>query len=96
YLKNLAVDYLKIDGSFIQNFVEDPIDHAITIAINRVGHIKKILTIAECAESSAALDQLRDIGVDYAQGYAFDAPRPLTEIQQFANGSWLNGSSARM
>ncbi|MDH3690418.1 MAG: EAL domain-containing protein, partial [Gammaproteobacteria bacterium] len=46
YLKNLAVDYLKIDGSFIQNFVEDPIDHAITIAINRVGHIKKILTIA--------------------------------------------------
>lgn len=89
YLKNLAVDYVKIDGSFIQNFVDDPIDHAIAEAINRVGHIKEILTIAECAESSSALEQLREMGVDYAQGYAFDAPRPLGEIQQFAEAPWM-------
>lgn len=89
YLKNLSVDYVKIDGSFIQNFVDDPIDYAIAAAINRVGHIKEIRTIAECAESSSALVQLKEMGVDYAQGYAFDAPRPLGEIRQFASGSWL-------
>lgn len=89
YLKNLSVDYVKIDGSFIQNVVDDPIDHAIAAAINQVGHIKEILTIAECAESSSALEQLRDMGVDYAQGYAFDAPRPLGEIQQFAEAPWM-------
>ena len=82
YLKHLPVDYLKIDGGFIQNLVEDPIDLAMVETINQVGHILGIYTIAEFANSPAIVERLREIGVDYAQGYALGMPRPLTEFRK--------------
>ncbi len=80
YLKNLPVDYLKIDGSFVQDMVKNKIDHAMVAAINQVGHTMGIKTIAECVESQAIVDQLRELKVDYVQGYAIARPMPLDQL----------------
>ncbi len=84
YLKNLPVDYLKIDGSFVHDMIDDTIDHAMVEAINQVGHIMGIGTIAECAESEEVVEMLRELGVDYAQGYAMGSPVPLEGLKQFS------------
>ncbi|MFW6358064.1 MAG: EAL domain-containing protein [Chroococcales cyanobacterium] len=74
YLKNLPVDYLKIDGSFIRNIVQDPINAAMVEAINRIGKIMGLEIIAEFVEDDAILDKIRKLGVDYAQGYGIAKP----------------------
>lgn len=78
YLKNLPVDYLKIDGQFVKDIVDDPTDLAMTEAINRVGQVMGIQTIAEFVENDAILDKLRMLGVNYAQGYGIAKPRPFS------------------
>jgi EAL domain-containing protein (putative c-di-GMP-specific phosphodiesterase class I) len=80
YLKNLAVDYLKLDGCFIKNMTKDSIDYAMVKAINSIGQTMKIKTIAEFVENEATLAALRNIGVDYAQGYIIAKPLPLEEV----------------
>ena len=77
YLKNLDVDFLKIDGSFIKDMVNDPVDLAMVESINHIGHVMGIQTIAEFVENEALLDKLREIGVNYAQGYYIHKPVPL-------------------
>ncbi len=77
YLKNLPVDYLKIDGAFVRDIVDDPYDRAMVEAICRVGRVMGLKTIAEFVENDAILEQLRIIGVDYVQGYGIEKPRPL-------------------
>ena len=79
YLKNLAVDYLKLDGCFIKNMTRDSIDYAMVHSINHVGQTLKIKTIAEFVEDNETLEALREIGVDYAQGYGIARPIPLEE-----------------
>jgi len=79
YLKNLPVDFLKIDGSFVKDINTDPMNRAIVEAIHQVGHALSIRTIAEFVENEAIVAQLRDIGVDYAQGYHFSQPEPLVD-----------------
>lgn len=78
YLKNLPVDYLKIDGALVRNIVDDAADFAMVEAINRVGGVLGLKTVAEFVETDATLEKLREIGVDYAQGYAIHRPEPLT------------------
>lgn len=80
YLKQLPVDYLKIDGGFVRNMIDDKIDHAMVETINNIGHIMGIKTIAEFVESETILERLTTMGVDNAQGYAIAKPRPLDEI----------------
>ncbi len=70
YLQSLPVDYLKIAASFTQGLERNPIDFAMVEAINRVGHVMSLQTVAEGVESEASVRKLRKIGVDYAQGYA--------------------------
>jgi diguanylate cyclase (GGDEF)-like protein/PAS domain S-box-containing protein len=79
YLKNLPVDYLKIDGGFVRDMLADPLDRAMVAAINQVGHIMGIRTIAEFVESRETLHALAELGVDYAQGWALGRPQPLAE-----------------
>lgn len=81
YLKNLKVDFLKIDGAFVRDIVDDPIDKAMVEAINQVGHIMGVKTIAEYVESAEILELLREIGVDFVQGYEIAKPIPISEIK---------------
>ncbi|WP_126453853.1 PAS domain S-box protein [Sulfuriflexus mobilis] len=80
YLKNLKVDYLKIDGGFVRNIIEEPVNSAMVEAINKIGHVMEIKTIAEFVEDRIVRNYLRGIGVDYAQGYGIQRPIPLMEI----------------
>ena len=77
YLKNLQVDYLKIDGMFIRDILADDIGHAMVESINNIGHIMGMQTIAEFVESQDVLEKLIDMGVDHVQGYQLGRPRPL-------------------
>ena len=77
YLKQLPVDYLKIDGSFVRGIVSDPVDYAMVAAINSIGHTMAIQTIAEWAESEEVVEQLRTLGVDYVQGNVVAPPARL-------------------
>jgi diguanylate cyclase (GGDEF)-like protein/PAS domain S-box-containing protein len=82
YLKNLPVDYLKIDGGFVKNLERDAVDKAMTETINRIGHIMGIKTVAEYAENDAIIQELKSMGVDYAQGYGVCMPTPLFEYSR--------------
>lgn len=80
HLKNMQVDYLKIDGAFVRDMEDDPADAAMVEAINQLGHVMGLETIAECVENDAILDKLRRLGVDYVQGYIIDPPKPLQDM----------------
>ncbi|MGD8569557.1 MAG: EAL domain-containing protein [Gammaproteobacteria bacterium] len=77
YLRTIPVDFIKIDGTFVTHMQEQPMDRAIVEAINHIGHIAGMQTIAEFVETEEALRQLYHIGVDFVQGYGLEAPHPL-------------------
>lgn len=79
HLKQLPVDYLKINGQFVRSMTANPVDRTMVAAINEAGHILGIRTIAEYAETAAIVEQLRELHVDYAQGYFLSPPQPLTD-----------------
>ena len=81
YLKNLPVDYLKIDGAFVRDLVDSKVDRAMVESINRIGHVMGKRTIAEFVENQQILECLQRIGVDYAQGYGIARPFPIDRIQ---------------
>lgn len=80
YLKHLRVDFIKIDGGFVKDILTDPIDEAMVIAINNVGQVMGLRTVAEFVENQAILERLRILGVDFAQGYGVHKPEPLRAI----------------
>jgi EAL domain-containing protein (putative c-di-GMP-specific phosphodiesterase class I) len=80
YLKALPVDYLKIDGMFIRDIKSNAISCALVKAINEVGHVMGMRTVAEYVEDEETLQLVRDLGVDYAQGYAVGSLRPMSSI----------------
>jgi diguanylate cyclase (GGDEF)-like protein/PAS domain S-box-containing protein len=80
YLKNLPVDYLKIDGTFVRDMAIDRVDFAMVEAINQVGQVMGIKTIAEYVESENIMTQLYIIDVDYMQGHYLARPRPIREF----------------
>ena len=79
-LKNLPIDFLKIDGSFIKDMLSDDVSQGMVEAIHRIGQMIGVKTIAECVESQTAFDRLKEIGVDYAQGYACGRPQPIDNL----------------
>ena len=74
YLKALPVDFLKIDGDFIQGVITDSTTEAIIESIHRIGHVMGLQTIAESVENEAILTKMQTIGVDYVQGYGISCP----------------------
>ena len=85
YLKSLRVDYLKIDGAFVKDMVEDDIDRAMVESIHNIGSVLKLRTIAEFVEDDAILQALRELGVDFAQGYGIARPRALPREGRMLN-----------
>jgi diguanylate cyclase (GGDEF)-like protein len=80
YLKELPVDYVKIDGTFITNIHNDKTDYAMTKSINDLAHFLGQKTVAECVEHLEIVPALREIGIDYLQGWGIGMPRELQEI----------------
>lgn len=77
YLKTIPVDYLKIDGAFVRDINDDPMNYAIVQAINEIGHVAGLHTVAEYVENEETLEVLREIGVDLAQGYCIERPHSI-------------------
>jgi diguanylate cyclase (GGDEF)-like protein/PAS domain S-box-containing protein len=77
YLRHLPVDFLKIDGALVQEMAEDRVKRAMVGAINEIGHVMGMRTIAEWVESREVLDAVEELGVDYAQGFWFSRTQPL-------------------
>ncbi|MEG4170470.1 MULTISPECIES: EAL domain-containing protein [unclassified Microcoleus] len=77
YLMNLPVDYLKIDGAFVKNISHNVISQALVEGFNGIAHAMNLETIAEFVEDETILEKLREIGVDYAQGYGIARPVPI-------------------
>jgi EAL domain-containing protein (putative c-di-GMP-specific phosphodiesterase class I) len=77
YLKQLKIDYLKIDGSFIKDITTDKIDQELVACMNRIAHVLGIKTVAEWVENDAILQTLQKLNIDYAQGYGIHKPEPL-------------------
>lgn len=80
YLKTLPVDYLKIDGSFVRHLAQSAVDHTMVDAINQLGHVMGLKTVAEFVETKDVLESLRILDVDYAQGFYIGKPVPLHQI----------------
>jgi len=74
------VDYLKIDGAFVRDIVNNPIDRSMVEAINTIGHQMGLKTVAEFVESEAILALLKQIGVDYVQGNVVHSPEALVTL----------------
>ncbi len=79
YLKSFPVDYLKIDGALVKDIVGDPVAESMVAAVNQVGHVMGIQTVAEFVDNIDIKEKLREIGVDYVQGYEIHEPQPLIE-----------------
>jgi diguanylate cyclase (GGDEF)-like protein len=94
YLRRLPVDYVKIDGAFVHKMDSDPVDRAMVASIHRIARVMGLRTVAECVESESVLAALREVGVDYAQGYAIARPAPLAAVPAFAPGAGVAGASA--
>lgn len=93
YLKHLPVDFLKIDGGFVKDMLEDRIDRAMVEMIHHIGKIMGKDVIAEYVDSEALLEDLRAIGIDYAQGHAVSRPQPFNGETIFSAGAGIAAAS---
>lgn len=80
YLRDLPVDYLKIDGSFVRDLTTSPLSESVVRAITDIAHLLGMRAVAEQAENEAQLALLRALKVDFAQGYVFQRPLPIAEF----------------
>ena len=87
YLKTLPVDFVKIDGIFVKDILEDEVDLAMVRSINDIGHLMGKKTIAEFVENQKIAEVLRNVGVDYAQGYGISRPRSIEELMVRSHGN---------
>ncbi|MFC5512118.1 EAL domain-containing protein [Massilia jejuensis] len=86
YLKNLDVDILKIDGQFIKNLIDDPLDQAAVSCFVEVARVVGVKTVAEFVDRAAVLERVRELGIDFAQGYHLHQPEPLETLFERALG----------
>lgn len=93
FLKNLPVDFLKLDGQFLHNVTRDPIDRSMVEAIAQIGESMNIRTIAERVDSADVLARLADIGIQYAQGHYISAPQPVAILDSLVR---VDGEELRL
>ena len=77
YLRTLTVDYLKIDGQFIKNLMDEPLNKVAVSCFVDAANVMGIETIAEYVDSPESLDQVRKLGINYAQGFLIHQPEPI-------------------
>ena len=87
YLKRLPLDFLKIDGLFVRDMLDDPVDLAMVRTIYDVAKVLKLQTIAEWVEDQETLDTLKSMGIDYAQGFHLSKPALVSELLPFSVAS---------
>jgi EAL domain-containing protein (putative c-di-GMP-specific phosphodiesterase class I) len=87
YLKTLPVDYLKIDGQFVRDLVDDPMDEAAVRCFAEVARIIGVKTVAEFVDRPEVLAKLHAMGIDYAQGFLLHRPAPLQDLLLNAGAS---------
>jgi EAL domain-containing protein (putative c-di-GMP-specific phosphodiesterase class I) len=80
YLKTLAVDLIKIDGQFIKDLIDDPLDDAAVRCFVDVARVVGVKTVAEFVDSPAVLQRVKEIGIDYAQGFLLHRPEPIGNV----------------
>lgn len=86
YLRHLPLDIVKIDGSFIRGIESDPINQAMVGSMQQIASQLGLSTVAEFVESPQTLECVRQLGLDYAQGYCIGHPQPLTQLSDSAQG----------
>jgi diguanylate cyclase (GGDEF)-like protein len=94
YLRDLQVDYLKIDGSFVRDVDQSPLSEAVVRSITEIAHLLGMRAVAEQVENQAQLATLRGLRVDFAQGYLFQKPIPIDEFFARPGGPANNGADA--
>jgi EAL domain-containing protein (putative c-di-GMP-specific phosphodiesterase class I) len=80
YMKKMPVDYLKIDGAFVRDILFDPVDRTMVKAINELGHLLGKETIAKYVETLDVVDELKNMGIDYVQGYVYSQPQSIDDF----------------
>ena len=76
----MPLDYIKIDGVFIQEIVNNQLDQAVVSSVASIAKVLNIRTVAEFVDSNEALQKLRELEIDFAQGYLFSKPEPLQDL----------------
>ena len=84
YLKSLKVDFLKIDGQFIRDLIDDPLDEAAVRCFADVARLVGLQTVAEFVDNAPVLERLRGLGIDFVQGFLLHRPGPINELRQQA------------
>lgn len=80
YLKDLPVQYVKIDGSFVRDVLDNPLSEAIIESVCKIAGVINARTVAEYVENDLILQRMKQMGIDFAQGYRFGKPQPLSKI----------------
>lgn len=80
YLRDLPVQYVKIDGSFVRDILENPLSEAIVESVARISRVIHARTVAEYVENDTIMSRLRELGIDFAQGYRIGKPKPLDDV----------------
>jgi EAL domain-containing protein (putative c-di-GMP-specific phosphodiesterase class I) len=96
YLKHLPADYIKLDGSYIKHIATNDLDLAMVRSMNDIAHALGKKTIAECVEDISALSILKQLGVDYIQGFSVGKPIPLAELNPYNISDILTGNSYQL
>ena len=86
-LKSLQMTHLKIDGQFVTGVIDDPLDNVVVRSFVDAAAVIGLTTVAEFVESASVLEQLREIGLDYAQGYFLHRPEPFEAVLAEASGN---------